>query len=125
MAKITRLSYCTVAVPLAQPIAFATGGASARCFALLKLDADDAQGIAYAYLGARPVGIVRAALEELLVPVVLGKDSADPERVWDDMNAATQLHGRGGAVLRAMSLVDIALWDMNARRNSLPLYRQL
>lgn len=38
---------------------------------------------------------------------------------------ASQLHGRAGAVLRAVSLIDIGLWDLSARRNNVPLYRQL
>lgn len=126
MAAIRQLSYCTVAVPLAAPIAFATSGVATRCFGLLKLeDAEGAQGLAYAYLGPAPVSLVEVALRELLVPALSGKDASEIAARWGDMSAASQLHGRAGAVMRAMSLVDIALWDLQARRNARPLYREL
>jgi L-alanine-DL-glutamate epimerase-like enolase superfamily enzyme len=35
------------------------------------------------------------------------------------------LHGRVGSVMRALSIIDIALWDRNARAASLPLYKYL
>jgi len=35
------------------------------------------------------------------------------------------LHGRAGAVMRALSAIDIALWDHNARAANLPLWRML
>jgi L-alanine-DL-glutamate epimerase-like enolase superfamily enzyme len=126
VAKIQRLSYCTVAVPLAEPIAFATAGVSVRCFGLLKVhDADGAVGIAYAYLGAKPIGLAGQAIEELLSTLVVGEEAADVERLWDRMTAETQLHGGGGVVLRAMALIDIGLWDLSARKAGLPLYRHL
>lgn len=126
MASIRRLSYCAVAVPLAEPIAFATSGVATRCFGLLKLeDADGAQGIAYAYLGPTPVSLVGAALRELLLPTLLSREAGDISTLWEEMMAATQLHGRAGAVMRAVSLVDIALWDLQARRNARPLHVEL
>lgn len=126
MALIRRLSYSAVAVPLESPIAFATAGVATRCFGLLKLeDGDGAQGIAYAYLGPAPVSLVGIALAELLLPQLLGKEAADIPSRWEDMAAATQLHGRAGAVMRAISLVDIALWDLKARKNGRPLHLEL
>jgi L-alanine-DL-glutamate epimerase-like enolase superfamily enzyme len=35
------------------------------------------------------------------------------------------LHGRVGSVMRALSAVDIALWDLNARAAGMPLYKYL
>jgi L-alanine-DL-glutamate epimerase-like enolase superfamily enzyme len=97
-----------------------------RCFGLLRVhDTDGASGIAYAYLGSRPVSLVGAAIEELLAPMVLGREAVAVESLWDHMSTGTQLHGRAGPVLRAMALIDIGLWDLSARKSSLPLYREL
>jgi L-alanine-DL-glutamate epimerase-like enolase superfamily enzyme len=41
------------------------------------------------------------------------------------MYRETLLQGRTGAVMRAISCIDIALWDLNARSVQLPLYRYL
>ena len=35
------------------------------------------------------------------------------------------LHARVGSVMRALSIIDTALWDRNARAANLPLYRYL
>lgn len=126
MARVQRLSYRAVAVPLAEPIAFATSGVANRCFGLLRLhDADGAAGIAYAYLGATPVSLVGSAIEELLTPLVLGREAEEVEPLWRHLTSSLQLHGRAGPVVRAMALIDIALWDLKARRLGLPLYRAL
>src|SRR5207247_10652477 len=37
----------------------------------------------------------------------------------------TLLHGRAGSVMRAISILDCALWDLNARAVNLPLYKYL
>jgi L-alanine-DL-glutamate epimerase-like enolase superfamily enzyme len=37
----------------------------------------------------------------------------------------TLLHGRAGSVMRAISILDCALWDLNSRSAGLPLYRYL
>ncbi len=126
MIRIERLSYCAVAVPLDEPIGFATGDVATRCFGLLKVhDSDGGVGLGYCFLGNRPVSLVATAIAELLAPVVLGQETSAVEILWARMAMATQLHGRAGAVHRAMGLIDIALWDLKARRNGLPLYRQL
>ncbi|MGE0798554.1 MAG: mandelate racemase/muconate lactonizing enzyme family protein [Lautropia sp.] len=126
MAAIERIAYCSVAIPLGEPIAFATGGVANRCFGLLKLtDRDGAVGLGYVYLGATPVTLVGTAVGELLAPVVLGEEAGEIEALWQRMDAATQLHGRAGSVRRAIALIDIALHDLKARRADVPLHRAL
>src|SRR5207248_56886 len=45
--------------------------------------------------------------------------------LWEEMYRETLLHGRTGTVMRTISTLDIALWDLNARSAELPLYRYL
>ena len=53
---------------------------------------------------------------------LLGQDATGPERHWSRLQNAWRW--RGGAVfMTAMSALDIALWDMEARRLGVPLYR--
>jgi L-alanine-DL-glutamate epimerase-like enolase superfamily enzyme len=47
------------------------------------------------------------------------------ERIWDDMFRETLLLGRRGAVMRAMSAIDLGLWDVRAKAAGLPLHRYL
>lgn len=69
--------------------------------------------------------VVAGAVEDLLAPVVVGRDSWDVEALWADMYQEVLLHGRAGSVMRALSAVDIALWDANARSVQKPLWKLL
>jgi galactonate dehydratase len=57
-----------------------------------------------------------AAVRESLAPVLLGQDARDIERLWADMFLAVGYHGWAGAELRALSAVDLALWDLGRWR---------
>ena len=63
-------------------------------------------------------------MERLVAPVVTGRD-ADPERRWEECSRATVAIGRTGLVVRAIGLVDIALWDIAAQAAGVPLWRHL
>ncbi len=47
------------------------------------------------------------------------------ETIWDNMFRDSVLHGRRGSVLRAISAIDNALWDLSAKEKELPLYQLL
>lgn len=63
---------------------------------------------------------VEAAIHERLAPLILGRPLS-PERAWTDAFQAISYVGYGGAEMRAISAVDIALWDALARSADLPL----
>lgn len=50
-----------------------------------------------------------------LKSVLLGRDPAQVETIWDEMYDATSYYGRRGAVIHAISAVDIALWDLRGK----------
>jgi L-alanine-DL-glutamate epimerase-like enolase superfamily enzyme len=64
-------------------------------------------------------------VENLLAPILLGRDSLLVEGLWQRMFEQTVLQGRAGSVMRAISILDCALWDLNARAAKLPLYKYL
>lgn len=76
-------------------------------------------------MGHRAGGIPALAVRELFKDIILGRDATEVERLWDLMYREALLHGRRGAVLRALSAVDIALWDLLSRSAGLPLFRYL
>jgi len=86
---------------------------------------DGVEGIGFCYVGTAGGNIAQAAVEELLAPIVVGQDSSRVEGLWEEMYRETLLHGRAGTVMRAISMLDIALWDLNARAAGLPLCRYL
>src|SRR6516164_4716355 len=93
---------------------------------LLVLDVETKGGIAgMGYLFSFRPGLrtIAAALEETILPRVIGKDATAVEAIWDDLWRATATYNRGGIVTMAMSALDIALWDALGKRAGLPLHR--
>ncbi|HIG56905.1 MAG TPA: mandelate racemase/muconate lactonizing enzyme family protein [Candidatus Latescibacteria bacterium] len=56
---------------------------------------------------------------------LLGQDPRDIEKIWWTMYHRASFHGLMGAELRAMSGIDLALWDLFAKSLEQPLYRVL
>lgn len=124
--NIESVSACTVSVPLDSPISFSTRRVTARNYTLVKvLGSDGVEGVGFCYVGNSGGEIATIAVRNLLAPVLLGQDSYRVEGLWQAMYQETLLHGRAGSVMRAISALDVALWDRNARAARLPLYKYL
>ncbi len=88
---------------------------------------DDAgrQGLGYTYtVGAGGAAIVAVVARDL-EPALLGRDESRIEQLWQLMWWRLHYVGRGGLAQHAISAVDIALWDLKARRHDTPLWRLL
>ena len=124
--KITDVQSVLVRIPLERPVRIATRVVHGREFVLTFVTAEDGtKGIGYTYAGTVGGTMVRAAVEDVLKPRLLGGDAELIERHWATMFQEGLLVGRRGALLRAISALDIALWDLAAKRAGLPLYRLL
>jgi len=69
--------------------------------------------------------VEEAVVLSALAPVLIGRDPRDVERLWTDMLGAVRHHGWAGAEMRAISAVDIALWDLRGKALGEPVYRLL
>jgi L-alanine-DL-glutamate epimerase-like enolase superfamily enzyme len=67
----------------------------------------------------------KAVVHRSLAPVLLGRDPSQIDRLWADMLQAVSFSGWAGAEMRAISAVDIALWDLAGKVANLPLYQLL
>jgi L-alanine-DL-glutamate epimerase-like enolase superfamily enzyme len=125
MATIESISVATARVPLDNVTSFATRTVSARDYGLVKVRAGGVEGVGFCYVGSAAGSLVAHAVEHLLAPILLGRDSLLIEGLWQRMFEDTVLQGRAGSVMRAISILDCALWDLNARAAKLPLYKYL
>ncbi|MGZ5121298.1 MAG: mandelate racemase/muconate lactonizing enzyme family protein [Burkholderiales bacterium] len=126
MSKIESVAVCIARVPLDTVTSFATRTVSARDYALVKVrSAEGVEGIGFCYVGSAGGRIAQIAIEELLAPRLIGQDSLRVEGLWQEMYQDSLLQGRSGTVMRAISILDTALWDLNARSVKLPLYQYL
>jgi L-alanine-DL-glutamate epimerase-like enolase superfamily enzyme len=126
VAEIESVSVAVARVPLDRPTSFSTRTVTERHFCIVKVrDRDGVQGIGFCYVGSRGGEIARVAVEQLLAPVLIGQNSLRSAGLWQDMYQEALLQGRAGAVMRGVSILDTALWDLNARRAGLPLHDYL
>ena len=126
MPKIQSVSVCVARVPLDTVTSFATRTVSARDYCLVKVrSTDGVEGIGFCYVGSAGGRIAQVAVEELLARRFIGQDSLRVEGLWQEMYQESLLQGRAGSVMRAISILDTALWDLNARTAKLPLYQYL
>lgn len=125
-ALIESVQACTVSVPLDNATSFSTRKVFAREYALVKIKTEDGhEGIGFCYAGSGSGAIVAQAVRQLFRAKLIGQNALRVEGHWEDMYQESLLHGRTGSVMRALSIIDIALWDRNARAANLPLSQYL
>lgn len=66
-----------------------------------------------------------AVVHSSLAPVLLGRDPLQIDRLWADMFSAVSYHGWAGAEIRAISAIDMALWDLAGQAARMPVYQLL
>ena len=88
-------------------------------------DAAGIEGLGYTYTVGRGGAAVAVLIRDDLSPVLLGAEPDRIEALWQRMWWALHYGGRGGSASLAISAVDIALWDLKARRFGTPLWRLL
>ena len=120
--RIRSVQAVTVRLPLKKPVRIATRQIDSREFAIVTVTTnDDIEGIGYAYGG----GLISEAINRNLRRMLIDRPAGAIEALWGSMYQETLLLGRRGVLLRAISAVDIALWDILGKRANLPLYRLL
>lgn len=65
------------------------------------------------------------ALHGTIAPLLLGQDPLDIEGLWRFVMDNIMYHGYAGAELRALSAVEVALWDIMGKHYHAPVYHLL
>ena len=124
--RIQAVEARTIRVPLDVPTSFSTREVHHRDYGVVRVTTQDgAQGIGFCYGGSDAGALVSHAVRELFAPLLMGEDATRVEWLWERMYAGGVLQARAGAAMRALSILDIALWDRNARAAGMPLHRFL
>jgi L-alanine-DL-glutamate epimerase-like enolase superfamily enzyme len=66
-----------------------------------------------------------AIITDGFLPLLRGRDPTESEVCWQAMKAHSWWYGEGGIAALAISAVDMALWDIAAKNQGVPLYRLL
>jgi L-alanine-DL-glutamate epimerase-like enolase superfamily enzyme len=120
--KIVAISARNVGVPLSTPTRIATREISARHYLLITVRMDNGiEGMGYAYSGTLGGDTLVRSVEDIIAPLVTGANAHDTTGIWARVYQEGLLAGRRGLLIRALSAVDIALWDAKAKSVGLPL----
>lgn len=69
--------------------------------------------------------IEAAVVRTALAPVLLDRNPLEIDRLWTDMFESVSYSGWAGAEMRAISAVDMALWDLLGKATGQPVYQLL
>lgn len=70
--------------------------------------------------------VIGALVEDLIEPLLRGRDPRDVQVIWEDLYDILRVRGyQGGFWLDALAAVDIALWDLCGKLAGLPLRKLL
>lgn len=118
--KITEITTEEYRWPLAVPITNGLHTYPDVEFALVHIRTDEGlEGI-----GLGSGGEIWRAVIRRLAPLLIGENPLNHERLWARM-WVPKLVGRRGLTTRAISSIDIGLWDLKAKAAGLPLHRLL
>src|SRR5207302_1122239 len=125
--KITGVRVHVLRSALEQPFAFSQGWVKTRAATLVEVSTDEGivgWGEALCQ-GLQPPEIAAAAVQHALAPLVIGADPLEPEVLWHRMYHHTRDYGQKGAVIGAISALDIAFWDIAGKARGEPVARLL
>ncbi len=88
----------------------------------LRLHAEGLEAHGYTYTIGKGGRAVQAVIDHDLVPLLVGQDAGDIQRLWNLMWQRLLYVGRGGLTAFAIAAVDVALWDLHGLRDQKPLY---
>jgi D-galactarolactone cycloisomerase len=118
--------------PIAQPVRTAFGTMHERPALLLRIeDAEGAHGWGEIWCNFPACGAEHRArlVQSVLVPLLTDHDFASPQQAFERLTEATAVlaiqSGEPGPFAQAIAGIDLALWDLVARRARQPLWRLL
>jgi len=122
--RVERIEVRYLALPLLHPFETSFGATARKEFLLVSASADGVTGFGECVADADPYylpetsGTVFHVLKDFLAPVVLAGDFAHPN---DVLPALARVRGHE----MAKACLEMAIWELHARREGVPLYRVL
>jgi L-rhamnonate dehydratase len=94
-------------------------------YAWLVVEVETESGVVGLGNAALSPHLCKQVVDRYLTPALIGANPCDIEFLWQVMYRRTMAFGRKGAVMAAISAVDIALWDLLGKLTELPVFRLL
>lgn len=130
--RVTDIAVTVYRAPIAKPVRTAFGAMTDRPAVVVRASADDGTiGWGEIWCNFPTCGAEHRArlVASVLAPMVVGQTWQSPETVFATLTERTRKlalqAGEPGPIAQAIAGIDIALWDMAARRAGRPLWRFL
>lgn len=88
-------------------------------------DSEGVEGVGYTVTVGTNGNAIHATAAKDLAPRLIGERADMIEALWKKMWWTTHYGGRAGAAIMAIAAIDIALWDLKAKRFEVPLWTLL
>ena len=118
--KITDVRVEIVRTPLKEPKRFSTKTVTFRDFIIAHVDTDagiSGWGLCWGF------PVVAKIVNDHFRNLLIGASPFDRSLLWDKMYKSMAVFDRGGASYRAISIIDIALWDIAGKAAGLPIHQ--
>lgn len=123
--KITSVKGIKLRCPCVE-ISDALGTSTARQAFLIRIETDNGLvGIGEAFTYGAPLDAMQVILEHQMIPILLGEEASDIERLWQTMYWRTIASGRRSLTMGVISGIDIALWDLLGKASNMSISKLL
>ena len=126
MHKIDHAEVIPLVVPLSRTFYGGTYSMNRRCTVLLRLrTADGLQGQIYIGDERDQQADLCRILRDDLFPKAMGRQPSDVTAIWEENFERTIMSAGRRPLMKALSALDTALWDLIGRQAGLPIFRLL
>jgi L-alanine-DL-glutamate epimerase-like enolase superfamily enzyme len=125
--KITAVEAIALSIDLRdRAVTLGVGTAIKKDTVVVKVTTEDGLvGYGEAHHALAPT-VVAELVNSSLAPLVVGEDGLEVEHLWEKLYFAQgRTHGPGWAIWKAISGIDIALWDARGKALGLPVWKLL
>jgi len=123
--KITNVEALAISIPLRAAVADAVRTITHRDHLIVRIRTEDGlEGVGFT-LGYDGSKAMVSLVDTIYRPILAGADALDSEQLWAEMYRQSIQAGRRGAALRAISAIDIALWDLRGKAAKMPVMQLL
>jgi len=125
--KINAANSFLLEIPIGGVIADSMQSVTRLEFVGLVIETDESiSGTGYTVTVGFGGSVIREVLDSLYIPELAGRDPGHIKAIWNDLYyGKAHWIGRAGATTMAQAAVDIALWDIAAKRARQPLWELL
>jgi len=121
--RISRVEAWKCVIELPEPFPLGRLTVSHRDYVVVRLVTEGGvEGVSFGLARGAPIDMV---VTELLAPHLLGKDVLDTSELAASLATTLPQHAHEGLVLRALSQVDIAAWDIKGKVMGQPVWQLL